>query len=175
MCFGAERLAALVIHANHLLVPRDDSRFYRGDAFGISDDAFGRDIRDAQAFLQRTPGLVIPNHSKRFHFRAERGNVGGHVPRTAQAFALLHEIHDGNRRFRRKPRRRAPQVAVQHRVAKHADALPAQARNQSLQPGERVGNIGGHAVSLIFCRTMGYSSATFASSDSMTGISSRTG
>src|SRR6266478_3232907 len=33
--FRAERLAAFVIHANHLLVPRDDPRFHRGDAFRI--------------------------------------------------------------------------------------------------------------------------------------------
>ena len=141
-----------MIDAHHLLVPRDDSRLHRGDAFGIGDDAFSCDICSAQAFLQRASGLVIPNHSKRFYFPAERRYVCGHVPGAAQAFALLHEIDNGNSRFRRKARSRAPQVAVQHQVAEHADALPAQARDQSLQPGNGVGNVGGHEVSSIIPR-----------------------
>src|SRR5713226_7439357 len=82
--FGAERLAALAINANHLLVPRDDPRFHRSDAFRIGDDAFIRDVRGAKAFLQYTPGLVIADYPERFHARAEYSDICGDIPRPAQ-------------------------------------------------------------------------------------------
>ncbi len=145
-----QRLAALVIDANHLLVPRDDPRFHRGDSFRIGDDAFVRNARGAKAFLQRPPGLVISDDPERFHVRPECSDVCGNVARPAQAFALLNEIHHGNGRFRREPRGRAPEVAVQHQVAEHADALATQSRDQSFQPGNGIGNAGGHAGSWIF-------------------------
>src|SRR6266576_601291 len=129
-----------------------NSRLHCGNALGICDYAFVRDIRRAETFLQRPSGLIIPKHSERFHFSAERRYVCGHVPRAAQAFALLHEINNRNSRFRREPRSRAPQVAVQHQVTEHADTFPAQARNQSLQPGNGIGNVGRHGISLVIPR-----------------------
>src|SRR5437879_7111870 len=45
---------SLVIDSNHLLVPRDDSRFYRGDAFRIGDHAFICDVRGTKADRKST-------------------------------------------------------------------------------------------------------------------------
>ena len=159
LSFSAERLAphearhtfaSLLIDAHHVVVFRDDSRFHRGDAFRISDDSFVPDTRGPKTFLQGAPGFVISGNAKRFHPRAQRSDICGHVSRPAQALALLDEIHDRNRRFRREPRSRAPKVAVQHQVAEYADALAAQPRDQSFQPGNGIGNVDGHAISLIF-------------------------
>src|SRR5260370_41092891 len=90
---GTERLAALAIDANLLLVPRDDPRFHRGDAFRIGDDAFSSDVRAVKAFLQCSPGLVIAGDAEHFHACAKRADVAGPVPPPAQAPALLNEIH----------------------------------------------------------------------------------
>ena len=81
--FGAEQLAALAIDANHLLVPRDDPRFHRGEAFRIGDDAFVCNARSAKAFLQGAPGLVISDNPEDFHARAKRSDVYGDVARAA--------------------------------------------------------------------------------------------
>src|SRR6266581_8883836 len=59
--FSAELLAALVIDANHLLMPRDDPRFHGGGAFGIGDDPFVPDVRGAKTFLQGAPSPVTSN------------------------------------------------------------------------------------------------------------------
>src|SRR6267143_1664137 len=80
---------------------------------------------------------------------AARSDICGPVPPPALALALLDEIHGGNGRFRREPRGRAPKVAIQHEIAEHADALAAQARDPSFHPGNGIGNVGGHSLSLI--------------------------
>src|ERR1700681_4101858 len=67
LSLGAQRLAALVIDAHHVVVLWDNTRLYRGVAFRIDDDAFVRDVRGAKAFLQGAPGLVIAGNSERFH------------------------------------------------------------------------------------------------------------
>src|SRR6266481_1444171 len=70
--FGAQRLAALLIDAHHVVVLCDNTRLYRGDAFRIDENAFVRNAHGAKALLQSAPGLVIASNSERFHARAER-------------------------------------------------------------------------------------------------------
>src|SRR5512135_1343827 len=43
------------------------------------------------------------------------------IPAAAKHLAFIHEVHDGNRSFRREPRGGTPHVAVQHEVARHAN------------------------------------------------------
>src|SRR6267143_241318 len=108
LSFRAERFAALAIDANDLLVAGNDTRFYRSHAFRIGDSPFARDACGSQTPFKGPPGFVMSNHTKRFHFGAERGYVCGDVAGAAETLALLDEINDGNRRFRRKARRRTP-------------------------------------------------------------------
>jgi len=124
LSFVAERFAALVIHANNLLVAGNNARFYGGDALRIGDNSFVHDVCGAQTFLQSAPGFIISNNAEHFHFGAERGNVCADVAGAAEAFALLDEINDGNRRFRRKARGRAPEVAIEHQVSRTPMRLP---------------------------------------------------
>src|SRR5438105_2616251 len=55
----------------------------------------------------------------------------GNVARAAQTLALLYEIDNRHRCFRRKPRSRSPEITVQHEVAEDPDAFPAKAWDQS--------------------------------------------
>jgi hypothetical protein len=153
----------------------DDARLHRGDAFRIGDNAFVRDVCGAKTLLQGATGFLSADDPERFDLSSECGNVYGDISRATEAFTLLDEIHDGNRRFRRKPRGRPPEVAIEHQVSEDSDALPTQAGEPSFQPGNGVDNAGGHAISLFFCCSIDYSAAIFDSSGIMTGISSRTG
>src|SRR2546425_6303866 len=144
-------------------------------SFRIGDHAFVRNPRGAKTFLQRAARPIVSRGAESFGLRTERREVRGNVARAAQTFTLLHEIHNGNCRFRRQTRRGSPKVAVQHQVAEHTHAFAAQARDQSFQTSYGIGDIRGHADSLIFSFLPDYSSAIFASSGSMTGMSSRTG
>src|SRR6266850_146835 len=150
LSFVAERFAALVIHANNLLVAGNNARFYGGDALRIGDNSFVHDVCGAQTFLQSAPGFIISNNAEHFHFGAERGNVCADVAGAAEAFALLDEINDGNRRFRRKARGRAPEVAIEHQVSEDADAPSAQAGDPSFQARNGIGDVVGHAGSFVF-------------------------
>jgi hypothetical protein len=125
--------------------------------------------------LQGATGFFSADHPERFHLSSECGDVYGDISRATQAFTLLDEIHDGNGRFRRKPRGRPPEVAIEHQVSEDSDALSTQAGEPSFQPGNGVLNAGGHAVSLLICYSIVYSATIFDSSGIMTGISSRTG
>ncbi len=109
-----------------------------GDARLIGEDALVADLGGSHAIAQRTTRFVVvrstaTDHAKHFHMRAERRNIYRDIARSAQAFTLLHKIHDGHRGFRRKPGSRAPQIAIQHQIAEHADALTLDARNQPLE------------------------------------------
>src|SRR6267378_542560 len=150
LSFRAGWFAAFVIHANNLLVAGNDARFYGGDALRIADHPFARDVRSSQTSVQSSTGFVISGDTKRFHSGAERDDVRGDVAGAAETFALLDEIHDGNRGLRRKARGRPPEVAIEHQVSEDTDALAAQAGDPSFQAGNGIGNVGGHAVSLIF-------------------------
>ncbi len=102
------RFLPLAVHAHHLLVPRDDAGLHCGDALRIRNDAFAANPGIAQTPLHREARLIAPEHSKRFHPRAKRRNVGRHIPRSAEAFVLLHKIHYRHGRFRRQTRGRSP-------------------------------------------------------------------
>jgi hypothetical protein len=173
--FRAERLAALAIDTNDLLMAGNDARLYRGDASRIGDNAFVRDVCRAKTLLQGATGFLSTDHPERFDLSSECGDVYGDISRATKAFTLLDEIHDGNRCFRRKPRGRPPKVAIEHQVSDDSDALSTQAGEPSFQPGKGLDNAGGHVVSLFFCYSIVYSAAIFDSSAIMTGISSRTG
>jgi len=123
-----------VIDANHLLVPRDNPRFHGGDSFESPMMPLSAMLAARKHFCKARPGSSLPITPNASRAR-QRGDICGYVPRPAQALALLGEIHDGNGRFRREPRGRAPKVAVQHEIAEHADALAAQARDPSFNRG----------------------------------------
>ena len=153
-------------------MPRNDTRFDRGDAFRIGDYAFVRDPRGAKTFLQRAARLIVSRGAESLGLRTQCRDVRGNVSGAAEALALLHEVHDGDCRFRRQARRGSPKIAVQHQVAEHTHAFAPQARDQSFQTSYGIGDIRGHADSLIFSFLPDYSSAIFASSGSITGMSS---
>ena len=70
--------------------------------------------------------LILSDYAKGKHRGAKRRQIRGHVSRSAQHLALVHEIDHGHRSFRRKPRGRAPHVAVQHEIARHGNPAAAQ-------------------------------------------------
>jgi len=158
-----------------MVVLCDDSRFYRGNAFRIGDDAFISDVRATEAFLQSAPGSSLPETPNASTRAPSAAMFAATFPAPPRHSLCSTKSTTGTAASRRQSRRRAPQVAVQHQVAKHADTLAAKARINRFQPGNSVGNVGGHVLSSVFCHLIVYSSAIFASSGSMTGISSRTG
>jgi hypothetical protein len=63
---------------------------------------------------------------------------------------LFDEIHDRSGSFGGETRSGAPEVAVQHEIAEDADAFTAEAGDQAFQARDGIGDIVGHAGSLIF-------------------------
>lgn len=122
-----------MVDANDLLVACDDARFYGGDALGVSDGAAVHDIGGAKAGAKGAAGFVIADGTEGFHARAKRGEIGGNVAGATEAFTLGDKINDGNSGFGREARSGAPEVAVEHEIAKNADALVAQARDQAFE------------------------------------------
>src|SRR5579871_4007954 len=101
-------LASLAIDANDVLMARDDARFDGGDAACVADNAFVGNIRGTQVFAKRFAGLVSrrftsADNAKHFDARPERGEIGGNVPGSAEALALLDKVDNRNSGFWRQP------------------------------------------------------------------------
>src|SRR5205814_9925578 len=75
----AKGLPAFMVHANQMLVPGDDARFYGGDALGVREDAFVADLRGAQTVAQHATGLVAANRPESLDTCSEPGQVRRHV------------------------------------------------------------------------------------------------
>src|SRR5260221_3133358 len=96
---------------------------------------------------------------------------GGAVAATVGAVLFRTVINDGNRGFRRQAICVAPDVTIQHQVAKHTDAQFAEARQEAFQSRTAVCDFGFH----VGRRLRSHSGAMVASSESITGMPSRTG
>ncbi len=117
--FGRQRLAPFTIHANNVLMARDDAGLYRGYPVRIGHHASIENIRRTQTVPQGNTWLVgrvlAGSHdAKHLHARPQRSEIHRDVSCAAETFALLGEVHHRNRGFRREPRGGAPQVAIQH-------------------------------------------------------------
>src|SRR5262249_37828301 len=138
-----QRFAALAVHANDLLVARDDSCLERCDACGVGDGAFAIDFGFAEAGLKRAASLVVAADTESGNRGTECHEVGRDISGDTEAFAVPLEIDDGNGRFRREARGMAPDVAVEHKVADDADAASTKSRDEAFQTSNWMGS--GHS------------------------------
>ena len=134
---SVKRLARLAIHPYNLLISRDHTRFQSRRTAAVGENSLPRQLQHTQARSQSRSRFVIARHSKSFNARAERGEIRSHVSRTAQTFAFFRVIDDRHSGFRRKPRRRSPNIAVEHPVADHSNAPASESRNQRFQAAHR--------------------------------------
>src|ERR1700716_761262 len=109
--FRPQRFAALAIDAHDLLMARDDARFDCGHTPWVSESAFINNVIVAKAIAQRGARFIISDDTEAFHACFEREKIRSNFSRPAEAFALLDEIYDGNRGFRRQARGGTPKIA----------------------------------------------------------------
>jgi len=173
--FRPKRLAVLTVDAHDLLMARDNARFHCGNTPRVGEHALVDDTGVLQAFAQGSTRLVVADSAERFHARAQPRQIGRDVACPAEAFALLDEIHDGNCGFRRKARSGAPQIAVQHEVARTPMRFPRRRGIRRFKRSALVLVLPGMEEVESRCISHRYSGATVASSGSITGMSSRMG
>ena len=158
--FRAERFAASVIHANDLLVPGDDARLYGVTRFRSATILCPRCL--PREHFTRT-GFLGRSHQLQPSLRARR-YLRQHFPRH-KAFSTRRNptgtAASGERR------EAIPRIPIEHQVSQDADTLSAHAGGYP-SSGKWNRDIVGHDLP-------NYSGATFASSGSITGMSSRTG
>ena len=82
-----------------------------------------------------------------------------HVRRAAQAIALVIELHDGHRRFRRDAIDPADDEMIEHQVADDQDRASARPIEQRLEVSRRGGH-GEAAVGATGARSAAYGSVT---------------
>ena len=136
---GRERVAMLAIHAHNLLVAGDDARLYGGRAAGVADNSLAANFKGDKRSAQVARGIVGSGHAEQGDPAAESGEICGNISGAAGTNGLGNKINHGHRGFRRKTRRRAPDVAVEHKVADDSGTPPLQAFDKAVKFCQRSG------------------------------------
>ena len=117
---GRERLPALLVGAEDLLVVGEDPGFQSGPPGAVADDPRGRvDAVRSEEPLQVGGRGVVPERADQDRLGAERAHVLRDVGRAAQAKLFFVHVDDENRRLGGHARRPAPEIAVQDHVPDH--------------------------------------------------------
>ena len=88
----------------------------------------------SNGMTRRVLAFFGANNPKRFGFGTQGRKIGSDVASATQPLALLYKVNDGNSGLWREARRASPHVAIQHQIANHTEALPAETRKQPFQP-----------------------------------------
>ena len=115
----------LAIHADDLLLSRDDSCLYDRRDFGRLDERLGGDAFVVQKRSQSAGGGIRADHAAYLDRVAERPEISRNIRRSTGIERLTLDFHDRHRCLRRNARDLSPDEFVQHDVADDQQPLLA--------------------------------------------------
>ena len=116
------------VHADHLLVARDDARFPNSFERRVALHAGGIDAGFRQQPEQELAGGVFSGEPHDRDMRGEFLQITRHIGGAAGVIRFARYVDDGNRRFRRNARHIAPDEFIQHEVADHQNPASGEGR-----------------------------------------------
>jgi hypothetical protein len=121
---GADRLARLDVHAEHLLRmavlgEADEAALDRRRALAIDEDPVHRAAAVAQGADEHAPLRVVADDAEARDLAPERGEASRDVRRAARHALRARRVQDRHRRVRAQPLGGAVEVLVEHEVPDH--------------------------------------------------------
>ena len=105
------------IHANDLLIARDDARLHDRSETCILDRRCGIDLLFGQKLTKLTAAAVGTEHADNGDFANESAKIPRNIRRAAGIKALAGNFDDWHRRLRRNTADLAPDEFIQHKIA----------------------------------------------------------